>query len=294
MQYKIERLPNGFCDIIVPVGELSLEKTFKCGQCFRWVRLGDGTFKGVLGDKLVMIKRFSDKSTDTSDVFTVNLDYNDAVKFANYLGLNDDYSPLRDINLTNFEKKAMEYGKGIRILHQDIWETSVSFIISQRNNIPKIENTIYRLCEKFGTKKTYMIRGNDVEYYTFPTPEQIINAGITGLNSCGLGYRSEYVYKFALDFSMNKNNFLKCLSDNYDSKSTISFLITHLGIGPKVANCISLFGYNKLDAFPIDVWIQRIADKHYNGTIDYQRYGKLAGLMQQYLFYYTKYNEQES
>lgn len=293
MQYKILRLPNGFCDIIVPAGELSLEKTFNCGQCFRWIGLRDGTFQGVVGDKLVMIKRFVSKSTDTSDVFTVNLDYNDTVKFADYLGLNDDYSPLSNIKLTDFESKALRHGKGIRIIHQDIWETSVSFIISQRNSIVKIQNTIYRLCKRFGTKKTYKIKGNEIEYYTFPTPEQIINAGVIGLSNCGLGYRSEYVYKFALDFSVNKNNFLKFLSDDYDSNSTVYFLKTHLGIGPKVANCISLFGYNKLDAFPIDVWIQRIADRYYGGNIDYQRYGNLAGLMQQYQFYYIKYNEQE-
>ena len=294
MQYNINKLSNGFCDIIVPAGELSLDKTFDCGQCFRWDKLNDGTFRGIVGNKLIMIKRFSDKSSETHDVFTVNLEYEDAIKLAEYLGLNDDYSSLNNIELTEFERKALNFGRGIRILHQDIWETSVSFIISQRNNIPKIKSTIYRMCEKFGTKEVYSIRGKNLEYYVFPTPDQIIKAGITGLNECGLGYRSEYVYQFALEFNNNKNNYLKYLSDDYDSKSTIAFLMTHFGIGPKVANCISLFGYNKLDAFPVDVWIQRIADTYYNGYIEYTRYGNLAGLMQQYLFYYVKYNEQES
>ena len=293
MLHSARDLGNNLTEIVIKEGVLDLDKTFNCGQCFRWDKLGDGTWRGVVDGDLWMIKRVH-SSTLGHDTFLINRRLSELPKVMEYFDLKNDYSRLLERNLSKFEIYAVDFGSGIRILNQDIWETVVSFIISQRNNIPKIKNSIFRLCEKFGTENEYIIRGNIIKYYSFPTPEQIMLAGIDGLNTCGLGYRSEYVLGIAEEFYKNEREFLALASNVYSGNTVVNYLIQYRGIGPKVANCIALFGYNKLDMFPIDVWIQRIIDRYYNGSLDHTRFGELAGLMQQYLFYYIKFNEQES
>lgn len=272
----------------LPEGILDIKKTFDCGQCFRWNNIGNYTYAGVIGDKYIQIKQCEAENGLVEYMTTLDPVY--LKDFLNYLGINDDYSYLEHINLTNFEVKAMDKGRGIRILHQDLWETIVSFIISQRNNIPKIKTSIHRLCEAAGTKMVTKnpVIGSEIYYYTFPTPKQIVNLGITGLQKCGLGYRAEYIYTIALEFDINPLRFYDYNNKSKSGQETVDFLMRFRGIGPKVANCIALFGYNKLDMFPIDIWISRAIDQYYNGDIDIERFGKLAGLMQQYIFYYMK------
>ena len=283
---------RGIVKFELPEGHLSLYKTFDCGQCFRWNQLSDGSFQGVIGEKLVIIKQISKANTNTSnDTFVTNINNeNDLEYLLRYLGVFDDYSHLSSIKTTEFERKAIKYGEGIRILHQDPWEAIVSFIISQRNNIPKIKSTIDKMCRALGNRHVEICLGRKYEYYSFPTPQQIAKSSISELNSFGLGYRSEYIYKIAHDFINNYNSFINLQKSEYSGAATVEYLLQYKGIGPKVANCIALFGYNKLDMFPIDVWIQRVIDNYYGGSIDIARFGSLAGLIQQYLFYYIKFN----
>lgn len=271
--------------IAVQSGLINLTKTFDCGQCFRWDKIGS-LFTGITNKGILHIKELG--TNQGKDYFIISEPENNIQYVVDYLGLNDDYSYLSTIQLTDIEKSMVEFGKGIRILHQDIWETIVSFIISQRNNIPKIKTSINRLCDRLGSDNNKNYYDRFEQFKMFPTAEQILTGGRKVLDDCGLGYRTDYILLIAQEFINNKAEFLKYLGDEYTGQETVDFLQQFKGIGPKVANCIALFGYNKLDMFPIDVWIQRAIDKEFNGSIDIYKYGKLAGLMQQYIFYYEK------
>lgn len=263
--------------------DLDIRKTFDCGQCFRWKILGNNQCIGVVDGKFVWIIRID------NNTISVKTDGMDKTKLIEYLGLNDDYNKIDSLDLNDFEMRAKRSGQGIRILHQDPWEASVSFIISQRNNIPKIKSTIEKLCSRLGNRVELDLGNTKTCYYVFPTAEQIVTGGIGVLNECGLGYRSEYVLQLAKEYVGNKNLFNKYFDKSISSEYVVSDLMKHRGIGPKVANCIALFGLNRLDMFPIDVWIQRVIDEYYDGHIDISRFGEFAGVIQQYIFYYVKY-----
>lgn len=283
---------KGFTTFSLPDGILDLHKTFECGQCFRWNQLNDGSYKGVIEDKLVFIMDETNRQSynDGRRHYLTTWPEDKLFWLLDYLSVYDDYTPLEKIELTDFERVAIKKGKGIRILNQDIWETLISFIISQRNNIPKIKTSIERLCIAAGTRLefSWLTKPNPFEYYTFPTDKQIIALGEQGLKECGLGYRSEYVLEAARIYSNNKDNFYLMKSRNVPGDTVVKNLMELKGVGPKVANCVALFGFKKLDMFPIDVWIQRAIDTYYNGSIDTSKFGNLSGLMQQYMFYFMR------
>lgn len=296
MKYIIKAHSNpGQSYIEIDKNILNISKTLDCGQCFRWKHLGYNPksdieiFKGVVGDKAWILGQTNIRSLvldeeDTKSILYINKSIEEAQEILDYLDLYTDYSNLKIPENDKFAQAAQHYGLGIRILNQDPWETTVSFIVSQRNNIPKIKSSIDKLCTKFGTPIT---EDNKIEAYEFPSAEQIVAAGVDGLNSCGLGYRSQYIYDLALRYK-NREDFDRYFKHNInDSDIIYNKLLEIRGVGPKVANCISLFGYHCLDRFPIDIWMERIIHRYYNGSIDPSTYGELAGLMQQYMFYYT-------
>ncbi len=181
-----------------------------------------------------------------------------------------------DVYLTS----AAEYGRGIRILRQDPWEMLITFIISQRRSIPSIKTCVEALCSRFGT---WMEEQGAEGYYAFPTPAQLADADLSELSCCSLGYRTEYVYlaaKGVADGSVDLEA-MKGLSD----PELLASLMALRGVGPKVANCVSLFGFYRIGAFPIDVWIDRVLKEHYPGGFPMESYKGFAGVMQQYMFY---------
>ena len=290
--YNILDYSNGIVTFSIPNGVFDPEKSFDCGQCFMWYRLHSvsGTFKGVVGSKLLYLKYVS--KSDDFDTFQLTEHPNYLPSFLEYLGLNDDYTPLLNSVLSDYEKHIVLVGKGIRILHQDPWETIISFIISQRNSIPKIKKSIDNLCTNLGSKKSkrFELINSNEDYYIFPTPKVILDDNYTKLNQCSLGYRAEYIYLAAKEYVENPQFFKSLLNKSRSSDEIISDLCTLKGIGPKVSNCIALFGYNRLDVFPIDVWIQRILNKQYPNGIDISKYNSLSGLLQQYMFYAERYS----
>lgn len=281
---------SGLTNIAIPKGIINLDKTFDCGQCFRWEHLVDGSWSGIVGDDLIITRIVNDGYEDNLDHIITTMPITRAGKFIDYLGLPTDYTLLENLDLSDIEKSIIKNGKGIRILRQDNWETIVSFIISQRNNIPKIKTSINRLCMKIGERRTYEhpLSHRKQDYYKFPTAEQIKEAGVSILDECGLGYRSDYVYRAACSYIKDYKIINELNAVNVTGQQVIDFFIQYKGIGPKVANCIALFGFGKLDTFPIDVWIERAINIYFNNQIDIEKYGSLAGLMQQYLFYYVK------
>lgn len=270
------------------------EHIFDCGQCFRWNKEADGSYTGVFRQNVVNVKK------ENSKIIFKGISDGDLEKeCAEYFDLNRNYEEIKN-RLSKIDdnlKNSIKYGSGIRILNQDLWETLISFIISANNNIPRIKGIIERLSKNYGNKIVW----NDKEYYTFPTPEQLARASVSDLRALGLGFRDVRVYETTKAVSENKNK-LKELEDEKDVNALREKLLEFSGVGPKVADCIMLFStLKKLEVFPIDVWVRRVMNELYIKNEDEakvnkreieklakEKYGNLAGIAQQYLFYWRR------
>ena len=262
-------------------------------QIFRF-NVYDDEFSLVAGDKLLFIKEdkngyilsCNEKEFNEFwlDYFDLSLDYGDFEKNI----------PETDV----FLKDAAKYSYVIRILNQDKWEMLISFIISQRKSIPAIKSSIEKLAKVYGKKIDMKIPefikniDADTEFYTFPTPKELANADIEALNACSLGYRSPYIEASAKAV-YRKDIDLNAI-DSLDDEELLGALMSLKGVGIKVANCVALFGYHRIAAFPIDVWIKRMIDEHYDGEFPLELYKGYAGVIQQYIFYYGRESAKHS
>ena len=278
--------------ITVEVPEyFSLNKIADSGQCFNWTQIGDNTYSIIIDTNYIEVRQhdnYMDLSCDKIMFDTYWEHYFDLhntshiyQNIANHINPND-----------KFMLSAYEYGKGIYILHQPFFETLISYIISQRKSIPAIKTCLTKIREKFGTKMHgYDLNGNNIEYYTFPSAKILSNISEDRLKDCGVGYRAKYIIDASVWASSFKN-LLSLIQLNQLSKSTnemITLLKTINGVGDKVANCIALFALHRLDACPIDVWINKIiTDDYHCETVDWLT-DKYAGLLQQYAFYYKRH-----
>lgn len=253
---------------------MDVNKTVFCGQSFRWAKIDAQTVIGKVRDKVITLKQLG----DTVEISATAEEFRNY--WAHYFDVYADFSELEKLaDEDKFISKCWEYGKGIHVLHQDLWEMVVSFIISQRNNIPNIKNTIEKLCRHYGEDAI-----NEKGVKAFPIPEALVGAdelALAELTRCG--YRAEYIIE-AADFAVRGG--LNGLSKEPYEKQ-LNRLKTVRGIGDKVANCVILFGLHNRRAFPIDIWMQRIIDVKYNGRLDTSKYGEVAGVLQQYMFYYA-------
>ena len=274
----------------VKINELknfSVYQTFDCGQCFRFDPVkdnADGNYsvEGVAFGKYV---RFEQPKPDTLIIHnSTEEEYENIWK--HYLSLDTDYDKVKSDIAGRFKddivmSSAMEQGSGIRILRQDPWETVCSFIISQNNNIPRIKKIIAEMSRVYGER----IEEN---YYAFPTPESLVEAGIDGLTALKTGFRAKYIYDAASRVCDGRLDLDKVMKS--DTETALTLLQEVKGIGLKVASCSLLFGFNKTDVFPVDVWIKRVLEKYYPDGLDLNNLGEYAGIIQQYLFYYERYN----
>ena len=271
----------------------NLKHIFECGQCFRWNENDDGSYTGVVKNGVINVKKDGENI-----IFSGMCDGNLEAIVEDYFDLQNNYNDIKEklSKIDNYMKISTEFGEGIRILHQDLWECIISFIISANNNIPRIKKIIERISEKYGNKIEF--DGN--EYYTFPTPEQLSKASIEDLRKLGLGFRDKRVYnttKMINEKSFNLDNIEKL-----DDSSFIEEELVKLdGVGPKVANCIMLFSLKRYDVFPIDVWVRRVMNDLYIHNEDEDKVSKkvlkllaeekflgIQGLAQQYLFYWKR------
>ncbi len=262
---------------------------FECGQCFRWLREEDGSYTGVVQGKVINVKKENDliifDNTNKEDFENIWFDYFDLGRnygeIKNQLKVMDEYL-----------EKATEFGQGIRILQQDGWEMLISFIISANNRIPMIQRAINNLSERYG-KFIGEYRGK--KYYAFPTPEELSKVSVEDIRACQTGFRDKYI-KSVVDY-VNENNEDVLSYRKLDTSECIKELVKFNGVGPKVADCIALFGMQKYDTFPVDVWVKRVMEEFYvedNLSLPkirkfaLDKFGDLSGFAQQYLFYYAR------
>ena len=266
---------------------------FECGQCFRWNKEEDGSYTGVVGHNVLNVKKNENEVTITG---LCSEKIEELCK--KYFDLETDYEAIKE-KLSKIDdnlKISIEYGKGIRILKQDTWEALISFIISANNNIPRIKGIIERISKKYG--KTIKWQGK--EYYTFPTPEELSKASVTDLRKLGLGFRDTRVFETTILVNTKQIDIYE-LEKIIHTKKLREELLKYPGVGPKVADCIMLFSMRRFEVFPIDVWVRRVMTELYfeNETkiepnnkqiLKYaeETFGKLAGLAQQYLFYWRR------
>ena len=242
------------------------------GQTFRFNRLDEEYFTLHAGDQHIILRQRN--ADEPAELDCTQGEYDDL--WADYFDMQTDYGaflaaiPQEDTFLTEAGREA----RGIRILRQDPWEMLISFIISQRKNIPAIKSCIEKLCERFGTEGA------------FPTARQLAAVSHEELEACSLGYRTDYVLEAARAAASGELDLhaMRSLSDG----ELLARLLRIRGVGVKVANCVMLFGYHRIAAFPIDIWISRIIKEHYGGAFPLERYEGYAGVIQQYMFYHVR------
>jgi len=274
--------------IIEDIKDFNVSHIFDCGQCFRWNKEEDGTYTGVVGDKVINVGQ-----AGSTVVFNnANMeDYDSVIK--NYFDLDTDYSEIKNkINTDDIMDKAIKFGDGIRILNQDEWEIMISFMISANNRIPMIKKVIENLSKSFGS---FICNFKGKDYYAFPTAEQLSSAPLEKIKDCKSGFRSPRIKEAATRFLQEKDIIYNIKNTNYEEG--LNYLKTYCGIGDKVANCVLLFSMKQFDTFPVDVWVRRVmqtlyVDKNTNDkeirSFAESKFGNLSGYAQQYLFYYAR------
>lgn len=216
-----------------------------------------------------------------------------------YFDLDRNYEEIKQklAKIDDNMKTSIQYGKGIRILNQDLWETIISFIISANNNIPRIKGIIERLSKNYGKE----IDWNGKKYYTFPTAEEVKDVSVEDYRSLGLGFRDVRLYE-TTNMILGKKVDLDKMRKNPNTLEVRDELLSLSGVGPKVADCILLFSdLKRFEVFPIDVWVRRVMNDLYIKNEDetkvskkqieniaQEKFGDLAGIAQQYLFYWRR------
>ena len=266
---------------------------FECGQCFRWNRIDENTYIGVIKRAVIKVKQEGNKI-----IFTGNSEKNFKDTINYYFDLNTNYTEYKNklSNIDGFMEESIKFGDGIRILKQDLWECIISFIISANNNIPRIKKIIERISKEYG--KEIEFEGNI--YYEFPTPEELSKASIEDLRALGTGFRDKRIFN-TTKMILEKKVDLEKITKFETSEEMREDLLKLDGVGPKVADCILLFSLKRLDVFPIDVWVRRVMnDLYIHNEIEEkvnkqqlqklaeEKFGNLAGMAQQYLFYWKR------
>ena len=261
-------------NLIIQSEDFDIEQIANSGQCFRINNLLGNIWQVVAFGRLLKIEKLKH---NTHKLFCSEKEFKEIWK--SYFDFETDYGRIKsDIqNLDDpYLTKAIEHGKGIRILRQDLFETIISFIISQQNNIPRIKSSIEKLCRPYGAK--------------FPGAEILATYSERDFQNLGFGYRSKYLRDISVAVQNGDLNLDNLKKMDYDA--AIKYLKGFKGIGDKVANCIALYGLHKTEAFPKDVWINRIIKEVYNGKFDISQLSNCAGIVQQYMFFYQRFLQQ--
>lgn len=278
------------------VSHFNIGQILESGQVFRFEKIAEHSYLLNAKQKIIKITQ----QPDSSSVIIYNTTASEVEEiWGDYFDLNTDYNNIAETLAAKDEwmEKAVTFGKGIRILRQDPWEMLISFIISQNKAIPHIKTCLKNISIKFG-KTINTTNNEDEQYYSFPTPQQLFHAKEEELRECKVGFRAPYI----MDACQKVINGDIILNDLYvmPVQEAKDKLMTIKGVGPKVADCILLFAYSKMELFPTDVWIKRVMEGMYFDRKDVKveeiqkfatkYFGELAGYAQQYLFFYGREN----
>lgn len=256
----------------------------RSGQCFRFEELPSGAVRlTALGARLTVRSAGEGRFAFSCGEREFEARWHD------YFDLATDYAAIgaRIPESDAFLRAAFASGSGLRILRQEPWETLASFIVSQNNNIPRIRASVEKLCERFGERR----EDGEGAFCCFPEPEALACAGEDALRACGLGYRAAYlsgVSRMAAEGRLN----LGAMSALNDEQLRQRLCVLP-GVGPKVAQCVMLFGFHRLAAFPVDTWIRRSLQAHYPQGFPLERYADCGGVIQQYMFCYERKTAKE-
>lgn len=282
-------------------GPFNLDVTLCCGQVFRWEQRDDWWY-GVISDRVVKIRQVDD-TLEFSGSPTI-----DAAFITNYFSLDHDLQRIkREIGKDEHVKAALQEFWGLRLIRQPPWECLISFICATYKNVAAIQQMLSRLSSRFGKRLNF----EGCEFHAFPSPKRLADATLQELESCGLGYRARYVLETSRMVSDGGYD-VECLK-KFPYEKAKKTLLAFPGVGLKVADCVLLFSLDKLEAFPIDVWVKRILLRHYTECFEaafvkklvdqdglndsaYERltefgrtyFGEFAGYAQEYLYHYER------
>ncbi len=268
-------------------GNINLYDTLFSGQCFRMNLEEDNSITVVIKDRVINIK----EEDDFLVIDSSNMDNIENI-VREYLDLDRDYDLINEelSKKSILIKNNLKLIDGYKILKQDPFEMYISYIISQNNEVERISNSIDIICKKFGKKVTF----RNKDYYLFPTYEEIKDITYDDLKEAKVGFRDEYIIN-ALNAIKQDKCFLEDIN-NMSSEDAINKLCSIKGIGLKVASCILLFGYSKMDVYPIDTWVKKFAIDNYKTkdninvikNIMKEEFGSYSALAIQYFFHINR------
>lgn len=263
-------------DIYIPVRCLSLEKTLFSGQSFRWEKKDEHLFFGISGRKELFVRQ------EENGITLLSVDEEDVPYWYHYFDLGTDYDAILNRFQDETLKKTIQIHYGLRILRQQPYETLITFILSQNNNMKRIRGLVSRLCETWGEPLS--------NGYAFPSPLKLYQLTEEDFAPVRAGFRTKYLIDATNKVVLRDVDLYGISSLSYEEGK--KELLKIRGVGEKVADCVLLFGFYKMEAFPKDVWIKRALARYYpNGlpksVIPY------AGIAQQYLFEYIRSCEEK-
>lgn len=266
------------------IENFNLNQISASGQCFRMNRQSSGKYTLIAGANYLEFEQHEKECIFHCDEEEFENFWKD------YFDLEGNYPAyIKKINPDDtYLISAADFGKGIRILRQDLWEMIVSFLISQQNNIVRIRRCIQNICDRYGEEK---ITSKGEVYYAFPKPEALADLEEDALKACNLGYRSKYVVRAAKSVVSGETDLEYIRRLPY--KRAKEELLKLFGVGEKVADCICLFALHHLQAFPVDTHINQALEMHYKKGFPKRRYEGCQGVMQQYIFYYELNKEKQ-
>lgn len=263
---------------VISAENFNLDYTLDCGQVFRWQQC-DGDWIGVVGGHMVRARQEGETLIIDSDL--------SRDRIIHYFRLDDDLQDIyARINKDAVMARLIKRFRGLRLIRQDPWECLVSYMASSCKSIPNIKDSISRLCRLYG---------DDLDgYYSFPTVQSLSQTTETQLRKAKLGFRAVYILEAARRVDAGDLDLEKPFTQDYEDARGL--LMEMKGIGPKIADCVLLFAYDKMGAFPADTHILSIMREHYNtylqgtrrtgiGTFARNYFGNWAGYAQQYLYY---------
>lgn len=287
---KYELLEEKNRIILKDIENFDPKDIFECGQAFRWYKEEDGSYTTIAYGKVLNVKK------EGRDVILYPTDREDFDKiWFHYFDLKRDYSPIKEsLARDPILQEAIEFGPGIRILNQEPFEILISFIISANNQIPRIKKSIEAIALNYGQRIDSDL--NNREYWAFPEPETIEKAELEEFKALTkVGFRGPRVIATSAIIANAELQLQPIFSMSRDEGKIE--LMKLPGVGPKVSDCVLLFGFDKDEAFPVDVWVKRVMEYFYLkedtnvkdiGQHGARIFGKLAGFAQQYLFYYAR------